>query len=305
MYYQIPEYNYWKNKKIVWFGTSIPETGYPQVVGTKLGATIYNEALSSSMARAFKYTGSMVGLDYQNCLRSLSQTIAEKQSIMDYWSSGLNASGVVTSGGTYGWKDLLIGSPPTDYTTFATAATILSWSYENKLVAKYLNSSDANYVAAPDLFVFDHGYNDLNPVTYDADDASAIAIPSTRNDRSFYCGAMNYLIDLIFTYNPRARICFIGHYENARKTRIYQAQEVLTAYWDFPLCKTWELTGWSQQTITTTGYWSDSTTWVSSGGSSRQLTMTQVWLQDDVHPVSTPTQFLLAEIIADFLATIR
>ena len=55
--------SYWRGKKIVWFGTSIPagvvnagESGgngsYPERIGEILGATVYNESVGSSRVRA-------------------------------------------------------------------------------------------------------------------------------------------------------------------------------------------------------------------------------------------------------------
>ena len=288
-------------KKILWLGTSIPETGYPQIVGTNLGATVYNEALGSSMARAFKYDGSMVGLHYVNALRSLSHTIAEKQFIMDYWVSGLNSAGVITSGGTSGWKDLFIGTPPANYTTFASAAAILSWSYENKIIAKYLNSASGSFVATPDYFVIDHAYNDVASYPqYDVSDASAIASTDSR-DRTTYISAMNYIIDIILLYNPRARILFVGHYENTLKPRVYQCQQNLADKWKFPLFKLWEHLGWSQQTVTDNSYWTDKFTFNPTGGALTVKTITQIWLQDNLHPDSLPTKTVIANTLTSFI----
>ena len=301
--------NYWNNKNIVWFGTSIPAGGYPELVGAKLEATVHNEAVGSSMARAFMYTGSMVGLNYINCLKALSQTIAEKQHLMDNWATNLDSNGLTAGEGgvapfTYGWRDLLTGTPPEDYTTFASTEEILGWSYENKLTAKYLDSTDSGFVVAPDLFVFDHGHNDLNSLLKDDTCENAIAVPAIRNDRGRFIGAINYLIDEIFKYNPRARIVFIGHYENARKTMIYRAQENLAEYWDFPLMKLWQKLGWSQQTVETTGYWVDVNTWVPSGGEPQTLTMTQIWMYDNLHPYSDDSKALIAKSLSEFLKTV-
>lgn len=284
-------------KKILWLGTSIPQQGaesntsYPELFAEAIGATVYNESLGSSVVRASIYTGSYVGMYYIPCLFSLSQTIAEKQSILDHWSSGLNSEGIITEGGTYGWRDLLIGTPPADYTTLATAEYILATSYENKLVAKYLDTEDENFIASPDIFVFDHGFNDLNPTTiYDDTLANAIAVPTPTNDRARFCGAMNYLIEIIHTYNPRAQIVFIGHYENDVNTWVYQAQQVIAAYRKYPLLKLWEVLGISQLEVTTTGFWTNNTTWNNSGGTATVMTLKEIWMYDNLHPASLPTR---------------
>jgi hypothetical protein len=300
------------SKVIAYFGTSIPEQGagtsYPQLMANALNLTLYNESLGSSMVRAANYLGTIKGMYYEPVLRSLSMTIAEKQAILDNWTSGLNSDGVVTPGGTYGWRDLLLGSPPANYTSYASAETILSWSYENKLVAKYLDTTHEDFVESPDIFVFDHGHNDLVVWNYDQDganngDTNAIAIPNPVNSRNRFCGAMNYLIDIILSYNPRAVIVFVGHYENDRKTRIYQAQQNIAAYRNYPLLKLWEVLGFTQKTITTTGYWSNSTTWNQSGGAPTSRTMTQIWMYDDLHPATLAArQHIASKLIGFFKA---
>jgi len=289
-------------KKMAWFGTSIPETGYPSLIATKLGCTIYNEAVGSSCIRAFSsVSGTQKDLYWEPALRALSHTIAEKQSMIDHWSTGLNSSGVITGGGTFGWRDLLLGSPPAVLSSYASDTTILGWSYEKKLVAKYLDTTSPDFIAMPDYFILDHGHNDLVVYEYDGSDSDAINIPSVRNDRKYFNGAMNYIIDVILSYNPRANIVFIGHYENDRKVRIYQAQEKIAEYWDFPFLKLWEKMGFTQQLVSTTGYWSDAYTWNNSGGSLTNKTLTQIWMQDDLHPVSTPAKEKFAKIVGDFI----
>ena len=288
--------------KTVWYGTSIPAVGYPQIVASNLGFNVQNQALGSSMARAFNaVTGTFVGLHYINCLKSLSQTKAEKQSIMDNWQTNLDSTGLTSAQGgaapfSFGWRDLLIGTPPLDYTTFASAATILGWSYEDKLL-KYLDSTHPNYVADVNDFIFDHGHNDVASGSYDPTESSAIDIPAIRNDRTYFLGAMNFLIDLVYEYNPRARVFLIGHYEDARKTNVYKAQNNFAQYKSLPLCRLFEQLGFTQQTVETTGFWS-SGVWSNSGGALQTLTMTQIYLEDDLHPSSQPTKDLIAKNIS-------
>lgn len=296
--------NNFTNKKIWWCGTSIPATGYPQVVGECVNAQVWNEAQPSSMIRASKYNGSIVGMNYQNCFLSLSQTFAEKQSIMDNWVSGLNSQGVITTGGAFGWRDLLTGNPPADFNTWSNAAGILSFSYEMKLVSRYLDNSNPNFRGTPDVFVFDHGHNDIEDNKYDLDSESAIAT-TTGTDRSTYIGACNYLIKLILTANPRAKILIIGHYESDRKTNIYKAQENLAKLWGFPILRLWEKLGWNQMQITTNGYWSDSFTWHNSLGPIVTKTLTQIWMNDDLHPYSSNAKNHIAGNIVGWLKTLK
>jgi len=289
-------------KKIVVFGTSIPATNYHSAIANKLGCTIYNEAIGSSCVRiASSVTGTMKGLYYEPALRSLGHTIAEKQSIIDHWTTGLDVNGNILGGGTYGWRDLMLGSPPSVLSSYASDATILGWSYEKKLVEKYLDTTHVNFIASPDVFLLDHGHNDLVVTGYDVDSTAAISIPAIRNNRAYFNGAMNYLIDVILSYNPRAEIRFVGHYEDARKTNISLAQVKLAEYWDFPLLKLWEKLGFTQQIVPTTGYWSDAYTWIPEGGTLTNRTMTQIWMQDDLHPYSDATKAKFANVVGNFI----
>ena len=82
----------------------------------------------------------------------------------------------------------------------------------------------------------------------------------------------------------------------------------MAACWSFPLLPLWERLGFSQQKITTTGYWGTDGLWVESGGKSRQATMTQVYMKDDLHPssdLSGKTNALIADALAALLEGIR
>jgi hypothetical protein len=298
-------------KTMVVFGTSIPaqrkslKESYPELVGKALNMQVYNEAEGSSMVRAFNYQGKLKGMYWEPVIKSLSMTIAEKQSIIDHWSGGLDSEGNISPTGTLGWKDLLLGSPPTEITSAYSLSTIYGFSYEKKIVAKYLESNSPEFICHPDYFVFDHGHNDLVAWTYDQDganngDTNATAIPTPANARNRFCGAMNYLIDIIQSYNPRAKIVIIGHYENDRKTRIFQAQQNLATYRNLPLLKTWDLSGFNQKTIQTTGKWIDATTWQNNAGPNQTITNTKMWMYDDLHPASLPATQRLAEIWIGF-----
>lgn len=279
---------YWKEKTAVWFGTSIPAGGYPSMVAKKIGMTITNEAVGSSMARngqASKVVAvtdpyGWTGLAWQNVAYSLSQTLAEKQYLIDNWAT---------------WKTKLVNNPPASLTQ-SDIDFFKGCSYENRLVSRHLGLN------RKDLYIFDHGHND------NLSGSDINTMPTNTRNRGYFFGAMNYLIDLILADNPRARICFIGHYENARKEIISQAQVTLAEYWDFSLIELWKKLGWTQQTVTTTGYWGVDGIWVPSGGSSQTLTLTQVWMKDDLHPhsdASGTANDLIAETISAWLGSVR
>jgi len=101
------------------------------------------------------------------------------------------------------------------------------------------------FIAASDLIVFDHGFNDKS-VDMDTVDANS-------RDRSTFIGAMNWLIDYIFSIKPTIRIFIVGHYEDKAlyfySPNICAAQLRIADNWGFPIAKNWEKTGWSQQWV--------------------------------------------------------
>lgn len=277
--------NYWAGKKIVWFGTSIPAgqalingvaQSYPELIGNTLGATMYNEAVGSSGVRAGHYgyiTGNdplgYAGLYYESLLRSLSLSSTEKQAIFDNWAT---------------WKTIIPTAPDTISAENQVFYKNCSWDIK---LAKYLSGGSVGQV---DLYVFDHGHNDAGyGYNYDA----LTTVPSNTKDRTYFIGAMNFLIDKILSDNPKARIVFIGHYENDRKTGISLAQSYLAEYWDYPFCKTWEKMGWSQKSVTSSG---------------TTKTITQWWMPDDLHPHSDTTGKaiqLYADVLTPFIRDAR
>lgn len=265
-------------RKTLWAGTSIPAgtttlvtiedyTGpnrYPSMVAAMTGMTVVNVALGSSIARAGVFANKnapggdplgWTGVNWDNLWRSLSMTAAEKDELINNWESK--------------WRALLSGSGKP---TTLDAATQASWrgaSYESRIVPNL----DA------DIFVLDHGNNDaaIAPGGYEAAELVErfSADPASR-DRTTFHGAINYLIDVILAAKPKARIIFCGHYENARKAQISQAQMLIADLWDSPIIKLWERAGWSQQVITGTG-------------ADAGKTLTQLWMPDNLHPHSDTT----------------
>ena len=270
----------WINKRVLWLGTSIPwgtalsdgtYKSYPSIVGEMLGCTVYNMALGSSMLRAGDHTRvsssdpfGWSGRDYTLPAYSLSMTSLEKQNFIDNYST---------------WKDVLTNAPAT--LSDAEKAKILNASYEYRL-SPYLSSG-----ATPvDLFVIDHGYNDaFNPKT---DTTDMLAEPTDPTDRTYFLGALRYIMNVILTDNPKAKICFIGHYENDRNPAVYLAQEKAAEVWCLPLLKTWEKIGWTQNVI---------------NGS----TIQSIWCPDGIHPSSGGIDSLIryANVIYPFIRGMR
>lgn len=249
--------NYWKGKKIVWFGTSIPagvvnagESGgngaYPTRIGKMLGATVYNESVGSSCARAGSYHAiadndpmGWSGMGAISVMLSLSLSSAEKQDIIDNWDST--------------WK-YIIGDPDSYDPT--KIATYLSSSWDQNL-AKYLTGGS---VGQCDLYVFDHGYND-GVSTYGFSDLNEE--PATQDDRTYWRGAMNFLIGKILADNPKAKILIIGHYNygadafsrgaNWSGKYVCDAQKDYAESWGMTCVETWKLLGLSMNNIDVNG----------------------------------------------------
>lgn len=283
--------SFWAGKKIVWFGTSIPagvvnagdaggNGAYPTRIGEMLGATVYNEAVGSSAARIGMH-GSITesdpngyaGVPATCCLLSLSGTVEEKQDILDdwaYWST------VFTIG-----VDQIDTSNPDKY---------LNCSYERKL-AKYLTGGS---IGQCDLYVFDHGYNDagnLNGSNY----SDTTDIPTNPLDRTYFIGAMNFLIDQIKQDNYRASIVVISHYnDEGQYADLVKAQSFVANKWNIPFINISNSMGFSTaRSVTING---------------TTKTMKNWWLPDGIHPSSDTTGKTLkhyAEVLYPFIRDAR
>ena len=232
---------YWTGKTFLWMGTSIPAgsdpdagegTGstYPALVAGYLGATTVNKAKGSSCVRVNASDGEYTGMMFSHFLRAMSRTVDEADAIAANWTT----------------IQPKISSAPSELTE-THVNTMKAHSFENLLVP-YLDGTNA----MPDLFVFDHGHNDVRPKGIDGENdlwinpsvqmiAEGILAPDTYmtansyaklklalNDdlsgigdlesfaaslnRNCFKGAMNFLITVILRYNPYARIAIIGDY---------------------------------------------------------------------------------------------
>lgn len=286
----VKKQNFWYGKKIVWFGTSISagviqagdtslESSYPVRIGKMLGTTVYNESVGSSSVRFGNHDyvsaedpHGLKGQWYNNLLYSLSASSKEKQVIFDNWDKW---GKIIQTGDNH--------SPHTKKPEQWEIDKALSCSYDKKL-DKYLSGGSIGQV---DLYVFDHGHNE----EFNGDYSHIADLPpaDNQNDRSYFIGAMRFLIERILNDNPKARICFVGHYENDRKTGISEAQLKLHDIWKFPLFKTWEHIGFSQNII-------------------NGKTITNIWMPDDLHPASDTSGEALelyAKTLYPFIRDIR
>lgn len=233
----------WAGRNILWMGTSIPagrdpntqnddRDPYPKLVAAMLGATCYNAAEGSSCVRINASTGEYTGMKFTHFLRALTRTIGECDDIIQHWDNYK---------AYYSAHETL---------TEDEKEALTVNSFENKLVP-WLNGLDPTK-PMPDLFVIDHGHNDTSPRGVDglsdlwieptlemiesgilAEDTYMVANDyahlktALNNDlsgitdkaafaaslnRNCFKGAMNFLITVILTYNPYARIVIVGDY---------------------------------------------------------------------------------------------
>lgn len=263
-------------KKIVWFGTSIPAGGYigaditrnyPSFIADKYGCTIYNESIGSSCAHCKELNmisaSNPYGFNpnYTLSSRCLCNTHKEMQWMIDHYNDSF-------------WTN-----KPTLTELYKTQ--MMSFSYETKL-DKYLTSE-----TFPDLFVFDHGYNDY--VTQVDNYTGHEYEPYTLQ------GALNFLIRRIYSYRPDAKIIIIGNYKyQTRSGLVVQAQETTAQRWDIPIFKNWSTTGLSDEQVYTNFRWVQSGgVWTQEQTTEHLETLTNVLLPDGVHPHSRPDNLII------------
>lgn len=263
-----------RKKKIVWFGMSIPAGGwfgyehphaYPQQVGRILNADVVNEAIGSSCihckdpARITTANPYGFNTNFEASSRCLTNTQAEMDWICENWNSNI-------------WT-LNKPSEMTDW----LSGVIHSFGYEQKL-DQYLTAE-----TFPDLFVFDHGFNDPSDTNNYYEQYGKYSLYTFR-------GGMNFLIKRILDFNPYANIVIIGNYTTTRD--VPQMQTEVATDWAIPICKQWETLGLSlTQETTAKGYWelqNGEYVWVTDS-TERTYTMRDRLVPDHIHPWSNPT----------------
>lgn len=236
----------WAGRTFLWTGTSIPAnsdpdagdgtgSSYPALVATLLGATSINKAKGSSCLRVNSSTGEYTGMIWRHFLRALTRTQNECDALSANWANIKDKIGLV--------PDAAYSANNLD----AYLATMKAHSYE-ALIMPYLDGTET----MPDLFVIDHGHNDVRPRGIDgkndlwieptlemiqdgvlAEDTYMTAnnyanlktalgndlsgIPDVASfaatlNRNCFKGAVNFLVTLILRYNPYARIVFVSDY---------------------------------------------------------------------------------------------
>ncbi len=297
--------NYWRGKRILWLGTSIPEGntqpvwGYPDELGKRLGATVINMSLGSSSITAGYPTKAtnddpfgLSGGTY-NKLRSLTQTTAFKESILNDWAK---------------WQPIFTSAPLT--LTETQKQLILTSSYEVKL-DPYLRD-DNNC----DVYVIDMGWNDnttdltgkdsdnrpYNTWNYitTADDKAANDI--YRYDVMTFRGAYNWIIKRIHEAQPQAQIVLIGMKENVMRHTLLEYQRNIANENSLPLLELWRVTNESPRTITTKRRVSEGGYWYTANFTG---TVEQSRIYDGTHPHGWMTDKIADWLTAQFMYNIR
>ena len=247
--------DYWKGKKGVWFGTSIPAQGYPINVGNLLRMSMINESKGSSMARAGRKAHTpndplgdvygVIGVAWQNICYSLTLSQEEKHDIFLNWTTEQRKANLKLKGysdedlvDVKGFSELMAGN---FYGEETDESQVTSPSYkptdimaDNYVQFRKICYADSwnNSTDIEDGFGLIEGRVqpylswDNTPDLWILDhghndnlgsdsDEDYTTIPEDEYDRWTFLGAMNFLIKKIFDFNPRARIVIIGHYNNS------------------------------------------------------------------------------------------
>lgn len=312
----VPKKSEYEGKTAVFFGTSIPagvvningaSYSIPTYVGKLLNMTVINESVGSSMARrGWKDKESSqdpygwTDIPWQNVFLGMGKNLSECDDLINNYDSK--------------WKNLIggdfapagqdgtgVGKPNSMVDPWPSR--IRASSYENKLLP-YLNGTKP----MPNLFIFEHGHNDIK--SFERDTLTGIASINPDDisgfDRSLYGDVMAFYIRLIKSYNPSAKILIVSNYENdsVGYQRVFTSQKEAAESNKVWFCDVANKIGWSDtKKITTTGYWNNGI-WVNSGGSYQTITFLSAAFPDRVHPhtdLSGKAIIREAEIIAKFI----
>ena len=133
---------------------------------------------------------------------------------------------------------------------------------------------------------------------------STVSLKAYKYDRNhnLYCyqGAMRFLLNLIFSFNPKQRVVMIGEYENKKRPYIAKYQNKVADVWNLPIYRQWEEYGWSDNEIKTKWHWNNGV-WT-LGTKEQTITILNCWLADTVHPHSDSSGKTL-QFMADHIAS--
>lgn len=198
-----------------------------------------------------------------------------------------NHSQVFLSGKIGPWRDA--------YDLFDADGNNLGFEYVNKSIAVEYTDYEINVKNAKYLVVS----NDNNLL-------NTVSLTTYKYDRNhnLYCyqGAMRFLLNLIFSFNPKQRVIMIGEYENELRPYIAKYQNKVADEWNLPMYRQWEVYGWSNNLISTKWYWNNGI-WT-LGTKEQFITILNCWLADTIHPhsdLSGKTLQFMANHIANWM----
>lgn len=296
---EMKELEYWKNKKILWLGTSIPEGnrrpayGYPNILGERLGCTVINNAVGGSMAMSGRQMivseTDVHGLIGQNWgwTKGFTQPLSLKEDFINNWDT---------------WKTKFTNAPSTLDDTMKNM--IRMSSYENAL-DPYLTDNNKC-----DLYVINFGWNESTPELYSkdtnnklycdwtyqylADNASNIeSLDPYRYNTKTFRGAINWIVRHILEAQPQATILIIGEGEAAAHVNLVTAQEKCAFENALQYIPLWKCMGQNQRIITTDKRVNANGEWVNE---SYTGTVQYCRIYDGTHP-----QGWITNKIADYL----
>lgn len=304
----------WMGKTILWMGTSIPEgkdtalnsdgsgKSYPEMVAERLGATCINIALGSSMIRANTRTGDYTDGYSHNILRAFSATSAEKEYVIENWdeirqklrdpdtyttlsdadkencrNSSYEVRLLPYLNGTYPMPDLFV----IDHGHNDHKYTLEDGSTDIGIAPTSANIGTGKKIAFDSNMFDGSSYSGLESVYGSLAKLNQPTIFKYSVNRNCYWGAVNFICTLIYKYNPRARIIFIGNLDDKQHEGLCDAQVAIARDWCVPIIRMWEKLGFGNHVIPGTyNYW---------GGTGLDLSQKQIYCKDGTHPHSDTT----------------
>ena len=324
--------NYWTGKSIWWCGTSIPAGGYPLLVGKELGATVYQEAVGGSMCRANVSTGDYNGANISNITSSLSMTLEEANAfIANYdalrslsknssWPTALDESQkkrIVAGSFEQKLLPYLNGTKPMP-DLFVIDHGHNDWKYRDvngniDIELEPTVENIRNGLLAEDTYMTANNYENLkkyfgNLSDFPQDKLEEFAASVNRN---CFKGSVNFIITLILSHNPQARIVFISNYEyengySKSYRNVIDAQVSLAKDWCFPIFEIYKYLGYSDKIIP--GSRDYMTELYPNYTFDQDVTVYEIYNVDKVHPSSDTTgraNEIYAGLIASFLKSVR
>lgn len=321
---------------------------YPEKVGELLGATnVANVAVGSSMCRANVRTGNYVGANFSNITSCLSMTNAEAEDfITNYATYQPNLTGNAPEQLNDTQKARLRAAsfesrllpyldrtnPMPDLFVIDHGHNDFKYTMPNPQGAGNISditleptvASIQSGILAADSYMISNnyerlayflGYLDSNNSSQGDGNALIAGIGSDNMDdfvaslnRNCYIGAINFIVTVILSRNPRARIVFISNYEyehgaSPKYAPLIIAQESISNSWAFPLCEVYKYLGFSNHIIPNSATWFNETY---DAQVTEDVTVFKAYNPDGVHPHSDTTGTsidIYAGVIASFLKT--